>query len=32
MKQFYGARIGSETCEVTLSTVWNDDRIVGADC
>lgn len=32
VKQFYGARIGSETCEVTLSTVWNDDRIVGADC
>ncbi|MDF1871894.1 hypothetical protein [Vannielia sp.] len=32
IKRFYRAREGTLFCEATLSTVWNDDRIVGADC
>ncbi|MBW6421134.1 hypothetical protein KX729_06735 [Rhizobium sp. XQZ8] len=32
MKRFYRANLGDKFCEVTLSTVYNDDRIVGSDC
>lgn len=32
IKRYYRASVGSKFCEVTLSAVWNDDRIVGSDC
>lgn len=32
MKRFYGATTAEYVCEVTLSTVWNEDRFVGSDC
>jgi hypothetical protein len=32
IKRFYRAEIGDKFCEFTLSTVYEDDRIVGADC
>ncbi len=32
MKRFYGAEIDGFTCEVTLSTFWNDDHFVGSRC
>ncbi|KQQ71241.1 MULTISPECIES: hypothetical protein [unclassified Rhizobium] len=32
IQRFYRAKRGSLICEVNLSTVWNDDRIVGSDC
>ncbi|MGV3550755.1 hypothetical protein [Rhizobium sp.] len=32
IKRFYRAEIGDKFCEVTLSTVFEDDRIVGSDC
>jgi hypothetical protein len=32
MKRFYRANLGDKFCEVTLSTVYNDNRIVGSDC
>lgn len=32
IRRFYRASLGDKFCEVTLSTVWNDDRIVGSDC
>jgi hypothetical protein len=32
MRRFYRAPLGDKFCEVTLSTVWNNDRIVGSDC
>lgn len=32
MKRSFGAEVDGLVCEVTLSTVWNDDRIVGSDC
>ncbi|MDB5551973.1 MAG: hypothetical protein JWL86_1957 [Rhizobium sp.] len=32
IKRFYRAEVGDKFCEVTLSTVFNEDRIVGADC
>jgi hypothetical protein len=32
MKRFYRGRVEGYFCEVTLSTVFNDDRIVGSDC
>lgn len=32
IRRFYRASMGDKICEVTLSTVWNNDRIVGSDC
>lgn len=32
LQRYYRARRGSYVCEVNLSTVWNDRRIVGSDC
>lgn len=33
IRRFYRATFDDALfCEVTLSTVWNDDRIVGSDC
>jgi hypothetical protein len=32
IRRFYRASIGEKFCEVTLSTVWDDDRVVGSDC
>jgi hypothetical protein len=32
VRRFYRAAIGDKFCEVTLSTVYEDDRIVGSDC
>lgn len=32
VKRLYRAEVGDKFCEVTLSTVFEDDRIVGSDC
>lgn len=32
IKQFYRATSGDKFCEVTLSTVFGNDRVVGSDC
>ncbi|MFM2278914.1 MAG: hypothetical protein RLZZ444_1145 [Pseudomonadota bacterium] len=32
VKRFYRAEVGDKFCEVTLSTVNDDERIVGSDC
>ncbi|NTT87337.1 hypothetical protein [Tabrizicola fusiformis] len=32
MKRFYGAEVDGFVCEVTLSTFWNDEHIVGSRC
>lgn len=32
IRRFYRASVDGRFCEVTLSTVWRDDRIVGSDC
>lgn len=32
IKQFYRASSGDHFCEVTLSTVFGNDRVVGSDC
>lgn len=32
MKRFYRATTGGLLCEVTLSSTYNEDRIVGSDC
>jgi hypothetical protein len=32
IRRFYRASMGDKICEVTLSTVWDNDRIVGSDC
>lgn len=32
IRRFYRASIGEKICEVTLSTVWDNNRIVGSDC
>ena len=32
IRQFYRASVNDKFCEVTLSTVWKDERVVGADC
>jgi len=32
IRRFYRATIQDRFCEVTLSTVWGNDRIVGFDC
>jgi hypothetical protein len=32
IRRFYRATVDDFFCEVTLSTVWNNDRIVGSDC
>ncbi|SMP22984.1 hypothetical protein SAMN06265373_104306 [Shimia sagamensis] len=32
MRRFYRAQVEGKFCEVTLSTVWNNDRVVGSDC
>lgn len=32
VKRFYGANANGYICEVTLSTVWGNDRVVGSDC
>ena len=32
IRRFYRASMEGKICEVTLSTVWDNDRIVGSDC
>ena len=32
IKRFYRADIGDRFCEFTLSTVYDNDRLVGSDC
>jgi hypothetical protein len=32
IKRFYRAHQGGRVCEITLSTTWNENRIVGSDC
>ncbi|MFP3344602.1 hypothetical protein R0J87_19185, partial [Halomonas sp. SIMBA_159] len=32
IRRFYRASTGDKVCEVTLSTVFGNDRIVGSDC
>ncbi|MEM1077308.1 MAG: hypothetical protein AAGI09_02170 [Pseudomonadota bacterium] len=32
IRRFYRASVDDRFCEVTLSTVWREDRIVGSDC
>lgn len=32
VRRIYRATVNDRICEVTLSTVWRNDRIVGSDC